>query len=220
MFDRFTAFYWGAIDVLQTYNGAVTALATMFIAVFTVVLAIVSRKQAILTRQSVQIAERALISTERAFVFVEDFVPDFSFTPRQLQINYFRVKPRWRNNGTTPTKDMTVSVNWTHWPGESVTGIGIYPEGRTKRMFLAPQAVEWSEAVEIPAEVATQALQGKQKLFIWGRVDYDDIFDGTSRHFTEWCYQIHIFESGGRVDTQFVAFSDYNRSDDGKIVKR
>jgi hypothetical protein len=56
---------------IEAHNGAVTALATMVIAAFTVVLAIAT------TRQGRQTAQ-ALITTERAFVYLEQFNPDFS----------------------------------------------------------------------------------------------------------------------------------------------
>ena len=73
MFDRFTSCVSRAIDFLQTYNGAVGAVATVFIAIFTIVLAVISRRQAILTRQSVRIAERALTELERPYLFILDY---------------------------------------------------------------------------------------------------------------------------------------------------
>jgi hypothetical protein len=53
------------IDFLQTYNGAVTAIATAFIAIFTLVLAYVSRRQAKLTRESIALARAEFTSSHR-----------------------------------------------------------------------------------------------------------------------------------------------------------
>jgi hypothetical protein len=64
------------VGFLQSYNGAVTAVATVFIGVFTLVLVIVTRRQAILTKQSVQISERALTDLERAYIYVEKISSD------------------------------------------------------------------------------------------------------------------------------------------------
>lgn len=54
---------WNIVSFLQTYSGAVTAVATVFIATFTVVLACVTNRQAKLTKS---IADAALLSTEAA----------------------------------------------------------------------------------------------------------------------------------------------------------
>jgi hypothetical protein len=65
MFNWWTVQFWYAIDFLQTYNGAVTASATVFIAIFTIVLACVTRRQAKLTNRAIHISERALLDLER-----------------------------------------------------------------------------------------------------------------------------------------------------------
>jgi len=82
-------------------------------------------------------------------------------------------------------------------------------------MFLAPQATEWSEAVYIPDDVASRALHGPTRIYIWGRVDYDDIFDGTEPHFTNWCYRVLIrTNKASDPDIQFATEGPYNRSDE------
>jgi hypothetical protein len=52
-------FLWGIIGFLQSYNGAVTAVATVFIAAFTVVLAFVTNRQAKLTKIIAGAAKRS-----------------------------------------------------------------------------------------------------------------------------------------------------------------
>lgn len=56
---------WRIIDFLEKYNGAITALATIAIGVFTFVLVIVTRRQAKLTRESIDLARAEFISTHR-----------------------------------------------------------------------------------------------------------------------------------------------------------
>ena len=211
-------------DLLENYNGAITALATITISIFTLVLVIVTRRQAILTKEAVRISERALISTERAFVFLEDFDPEIVYGRRgtqsgasnNLTVSQLAIRPRWRNGGNTPTKDMTVIVNWTPWPG-GLPGQFNYAYGENvvpTPMFLGPKATEWSEPIRIPAQVATAALHGGESIFIWGRVEYRDIFDKTRLHFTEWCYKLVFVRIEPHPQTQFVAFGPHNRSDE------
>lgn len=63
--NGFVAQFWQAVDFLQTYNGAVTAFATVWIAVFTIVLAVVTGRQARLTRQAIDLNREEFISTHR-----------------------------------------------------------------------------------------------------------------------------------------------------------
>ncbi len=72
MLGWLAASFWEAIDWLQKYNGAVTAFATFWIGIFTVVLALVSRKQAQLTRQSIELARQEFISTNRPCIILRD----------------------------------------------------------------------------------------------------------------------------------------------------
>ena len=68
---------FGAFSIFcRPYNGAITALATGAIGVFTFVLVIVTRRQAILTKKSINISERALIDLERPFIVVENIWSD------------------------------------------------------------------------------------------------------------------------------------------------
>jgi hypothetical protein len=55
-------------DFLETHNGAVTAVATIFIAIFTVVLAVVTNRQARLTRIAAVAAEKAAEIARTEFI--------------------------------------------------------------------------------------------------------------------------------------------------------
>jgi hypothetical protein len=67
-----------ALAFVDIHNGAVTAIATIVIAAFTIVLALVTGRQAHLTRiaaeaakQSAFVAERALTELERPWIFIQ-----------------------------------------------------------------------------------------------------------------------------------------------------
>jgi hypothetical protein len=67
---RVTSCLWRIIGFLEKYNGAITALATVAIGIFTLVLVIVTRRQAKLTRESIDLARTEFISTHRPIVRV------------------------------------------------------------------------------------------------------------------------------------------------------
>jgi hypothetical protein len=60
-------------DCLEQYNGAVTAIATIFIAIFTIVLACVAGKQTRLTKDITDLARAEFISTHRPKIMVRRF---------------------------------------------------------------------------------------------------------------------------------------------------
>lgn len=169
-------------------------------------------------QQSANIARDTLITTERAFVFLEDFDVDPVYAPRGqgVEIVSFVIRPAWRNNGTTPTRNMKIIVNWTPWAGDLPDGFG-YAYGESvapTSMFLGPRAREWSDPIKIPGNEATLALKGVQNIYVWGRVEYNDIFDKTRLHFTKWCYRLVFTRPSPTPQTQFVAFGPYNGSDE------
>jgi hypothetical protein len=61
---------WAVIDFLEKYNGAVTAIATVFIGVFTYVLARVTNRQAKLTREGIELTRKEFVATHRPRVII------------------------------------------------------------------------------------------------------------------------------------------------------
>jgi len=62
------------LDDLEKYNGAITAIATIFIAIFTIVLARVTGTQARLTKQAIQLTREELVSNYRPRLRVRNIV--------------------------------------------------------------------------------------------------------------------------------------------------
>jgi hypothetical protein len=190
-----------------------------------------TEKAAAATETSAKTAREAWITTERAFVFLEDVDVSATYGARGSphspghtgwEVREFIVKPRWRNNGNTPTRDMTVLVNWTPWGADLPEGFS-YAYGEDTKpapMYLGPEATEWSDAVHFNAMEVTQVLEGKQSIFIWGRCDYRDVFDGTAAHHTIWCYRLIFTQTQPRPETQFVAFGPHNGSDQDTAKKQ
>jgi hypothetical protein len=76
MISVVTDFFWCVVGFLQTYNGAVTAVATVFIGIFTLVLTIVSGGQARLTRQAIELANKEYISSHRPRIILRHVIFD------------------------------------------------------------------------------------------------------------------------------------------------
>lgn len=174
--------------------------------------------------------------TERAFVFLDGFdkeitvatdareikvdrIPEPYKDKPHLYITRFAVLPRWKNAGATPTRKMTVRVNWTG-PVTSAPTEYTYKDSPIP-FFLGPENTELSDCIEIPCarSLVDQGVspgispQPELMILIWGRAEYEDVFG--KRHFTEWCRQVRFdAHKGDRLSATFIQWGDYNRTDE------
>ena len=183
----------------------------------------------------------SLEQTERAFVFLDKIdneltaSPDSDAASKRFPEQYrknagryitrFAIQPRWKNGGKTPTKSMTVQVNFGFFSQNPTPDISYNMASAT--IFLAPASVEPSAFIEIPVPSTQSVIEYSINppeivpistevlitpiLLVWGRADYEDVFGHA--HFTEWCYQVK-FEcpDGGKLRAGFIQWGEYNRS--------
>ena len=102
MLDWTRTSLWAVIGFLQDYNGAVTAVATVFIGVYTFVLSRVTRQQAILTRQSIELSRNEFIATHRPFIGVSFFE---TFDDPNLIIRF-----TFTNQGASNARILTIAA--------------------------------------------------------------------------------------------------------------
>jgi hypothetical protein len=185
-------------------EGAISTLATAVIAAFTYVLARATIRQGRAT-------DRALLTTERAFVYLFELeiAQSWSFDP--FRFGMLKLTPKWTNGGNTPTKTMSVKVNFTHWPGDLPLHVASQYGGQAATLFLGPKATELSAPIDIPGELATRVMEGGERLFVWGRADYRDIFDETPPRHTQWCYEIKILKGANNTaQVRQIMFGEAN----------
>ena len=77
--------FWSTVCTLQQYNGAVTAVAAVLIAIFTIVLALVTNKQARLTKEAINLTRAEIVSNYRPRLRIRNVVvtpANLSMVPR------------------------------------------------------------------------------------------------------------------------------------------
>jgi hypothetical protein len=217
-------------NALNSYNGLLTAIATAFIAWFTL-----SLRQS--TDKLWDAGERALTKTERAFVYIDGFdfelstladgkqpieffgdQPEWHRSNPELVITRFALQPRWKNGGTTPTKNMTIQVNWRGPPGPVPPHEYNYKTA-PEPFFLGPMAAEPSAVIDVPTAAAIVSwsmnpMGVEPFILIWGRADYQDIFG--VKHFVEWCHRLRVSRPirSERMQATTFQWGEHNRSDD------
>src|SRR5258708_28775684 len=124
---------------LEEHDGAITAVSTIFIALFTIALWVSTKrlwKESKRTskiaygagrqaKRSADIAERALIAGERAFIFAVGLNPYYFLDPINGKY-YWRFGPLWQNCGETPSINMTIHTELVHIASVLPIGFVLY----------------------------------------------------------------------------------------------
>jgi hypothetical protein len=228
-------FLWIKIpQFLDAHNWLVTALFAGLVTLFTWRLWQATNQLKISTDNLWEAADRTLKITERAFVYLDgfnfelttaadrplnpDLIPERYKDDPGLFLTRFAAQPRWKNGGTTPTKNLTIQIDW-RGAGIPMQSTYTYRE-KPRPFFLAPQATQCGDYIDMPGGQALIAWAGNPvgespMMFVWGRADYEDVFKRP--HFVEWCYQVRFSRHirSERLRAEFIQWGEYNRTDDG-----
>src|SRR5262249_8928337 len=81
---------------------------------------------------------------------------------------------------------------------------------------VGPRAVTHSSPIELTPAVLSRLTGGTARCFFWGWVEYDDVFDGTPRHRTEFCFEIvaKAQPETGALMPEFSIWGPFNGMDD------
>jgi hypothetical protein len=142
----------------------------------------------------VSLSKEALITTERAFVYCERIHTIWTAVKETDLVTKWTFHPIWKNSGKTPTKRAINKNNW--WLGINVGDIppnfdftNADGPGRT---MIGPDATMSGSGPGITAEDLQKMRDGAAHAYLWGWIDYDDIFANTQRHRTEFCIEIQV----------------------------
>jgi hypothetical protein len=156
-----------------------------------------SEKSAEAARKSAEVAEKALITTTKAIVFNSKIHQVAGLSQKAgMAVTDWTFFIIWENTGTTPTRHLHMSTNWkpfdTGMPDDfDFPDLSAPPFIRPK-IVIGPKATTWSGGCEIPIAVLIEASEKKKHIYLWGWVEYNDVFDATTRHRTECCIEIVV----------------------------
>jgi hypothetical protein len=154
----------------------------------------------------VALSRHAMVTTERAFVFCERIQPHWHEKKETEEIIEWIFTPIWRNSGKTPTTRATSNIN--NWIGIAV---GERPEnfdfpdyGDPGRTMIGPNATMHGASLRIPIDTLQKMRADEAHAYIWGWIDYGDIFDETSRHRAEFSMKIQVTGNPNHREGGFV----------------
>lgn len=170
------------------------------------------------TEKSARIVDAAMISTQRAYVVFKEFKVHVSKLSPIEDIQSCAVQPVWENAGTTPTRNGRTHVNWRYFeraiPSDfeladfDDMGNRILAYESHMPLVIGPKATSFSPVITFDSSTIRMVREGQGRVLIWGWAEYDDVFNETSRHRTEFAYQLTV--TGG-IGNSHVDFSQYRR---------
>jgi hypothetical protein len=148
------------------------------------------------SRRASDIAREALVAGERAFVFATQLAQFWEHDPNSNEYNW-RFRPTWQNSGNTPSKNMQIHtdyflrdiplpLNFRFDYSSTDVGLVLVPPKGSLNGGVAPAhpnpAVSPQDIIDIQS--------GHKFFYLWGWTTYSDVFPGTPRHITRFCWQI------------------------------
>lgn len=181
------------------------ALFTLVLMISTILLWRETRRTANIARRAAETGETALIIPQRAYVF-HDQINMSAVCAADGSVLAWVVIPGWKNFGTTPARQAVchTSLYCQRGMGALSDAFG-FPEQwdigepAVAMVSIPPMGAIGDSAKRIPIGALMGAAQKKQKIFMYGWIEYDDAFSGTSRHRTEFCVEV-IVRADPRVD--------------------
>lgn len=192
---------------------------------FALFLILISIQQAFWLRRAVATAQdstrllgTALIATQRAYVTLRELRATTTRLSAIEDIQNCAVQPILENGGTTPIRNGRAHVSWKYFekaiPADvefadfDANGNRIVIEADYLPLSIGPRGTAQYPVLLIDGATVRSARENQGKILIWGWAEYDDIFENSARHRTEFCYQMNVT---GNLAQTHVSFSMYKR---------
>ena len=118
-----------------------------------------------------------------------------------------------KNSGRTVANNLKMTVNLTSEPKGFPEGFD-YPDvdhGQPPAgsFVVAPGQSLRSPAFQISVPYAERIRTGKTQVFLYGWIEYDDTFEGTNRHRTEYCVKVEVVIVDPRTTRRSLYFNPH-----------
>jgi hypothetical protein len=156
-------------------------------------------------RDNAKVAVNTMEHTQRAYVFIKEL-----FTVVKQAEGAGDIRIVLENTGETPVRKMICNYNYRCFPGDIPSDFD-YPDTDPPLYGVIGRKTILDVRVLIPFSAFENTRTKTQRLYIYGWVDYNDVFPNTSRHRTESCYEVVISEDRG---FKYNIYGNYNGTDD------
>jgi hypothetical protein len=132
---------------------------------------------------------------QRAFVSVKQIDHTPVWDPKTKNIVGRNFVVQWENSGFTATRNMLNNGLWVEREQEIPSDFQFPDLAGMKNVIqtvAGPKATVNAGPLEIPSSVLNSIRDKGHHIYLYGWAEYNDIFDGTPRHRTEYCVEVLI----------------------------
>lgn len=141
---------------------------------------------------SAEVSKLSVVAVQRAFVFVTAIKPSQAADIRSNDVIGWNFDVQLENSGDTPATNVIARISHKTFNDDLPDDFDFADfEAKDIPGFIPPRSTI-TMTVGQPINEIEAVTQNKKRLFLWGWVEYDDIFEGTPRHRVDYCFEIKI----------------------------
>ena len=156
-------------------------------------------------RDQARMSRESLVGSERAFVFVQNFHAEPVHDPTEdNKLLGWNIFVEWKNSGKTATRSCVQRANYKEF-SRPISADFDFPNLEVNEyqwLLIGPNASVQSGKYFIPIDKVAKIRAGDLHAYLWGWIEYNDVFPNTARHRTEYGYK--IIASAGAAPDQIV----------------
>jgi hypothetical protein len=221
---------------LQEYHDSIITAATVVIAWFTATLWRanhglwkIANRQLEDMKRSIAASEKAAEAAERtvnkmeenaqrelrAYVSVKQLFQTAVLDPENRKLNGSHVAVEWQNTGRTPTRNLTQWESFALFDPDVPDDCNFPPPENfdyTKyTSVIGSNSTIFSGNIFIRLASLERVGQNRGKLYIWGRIDYNDVLANTPKRHTEFCVRALVVRDETSTSDVPLSFDVYHK---------
>ena len=132
-------------------------------------------------------------------------------------VHTYRLAVVLKNGGMTPAVNATINMSHRRFDGPMPADFDFPDSNNSANALLGPQVPSHTPTITIPAAEIEAQAGGVH--YLWGWIEYDDIFRDTFRHRTEFCFRIdqERLPTSNELWIGFVPHSRFNAADENCV---
>lgn len=202
----------------------VIAAWTVVLGIATSILGVATVKLWRSTDRLVEGAERTAERQLRAYVSVKEIkMEGYRFasvigvggTEILGQIHNYRISVVVENVGATPTRFGLGNINWELRDDELPDDFQFPDGGIVEFAAIGARGTFNTPDFFMTFSNIEKVIAKQKKLYVWGWIDYNDVFEDTPRHRTEYCFDIRpdVVPDGRNIYMRFPTHGRFNGTD-------
>ena len=175
---------------------------------------------ALIAAYAAQKSAKVIPVLERALVYVSGFHQEIGTTIVNgiKTLDHIRVYFHFKNTGATPTRHLVHYSNWKAFRGDIPEEFDFPDIGDQEKVpvVIGPGVEILSAPLIIPKDIIQSVMDGIDAIYLWGWIDYNDVFPDSPRRRTEFCSKLLLpgLSDAGFPIVQTLHYKRHNGSDD------